>query len=102
MPKRVEIHLSGTQQAELVEIRNHHAKPYMRERAAAILKVDNGELLTQVAEEGLLKRHEPETVHEWIKNYLQRGVKGLSIKAGRGRKARFFPSLEGGSRSGSS
>jgi transposase len=97
MPKRVEIHLSRRQQAELVEIRNHHAKPYLRERAAAILKVDSGQLLTQVAEQGLLKRHEPETVHEWIKSYLRQGVKGLTIKAGRGRKARFFPSLQHGS-----
>lgn len=101
MPKRVEIHLTESQQAELIRVRDDHAKPYLRERAAAILKVNSGELLTQVAEQGLLKRHEPETVHGWIKHYLQQGVNGLVIRSGRGRKARFFPTLEDRSGAGS-
>lgn len=98
MPKRIEIHLTEEQQAELVTTRDHHCKPYMRERAAAILKVNRGEFVSQVAEHGLLKRHEPETVHGWIKRYLQDGVQGLAIQPGRGRKARFSPSLQHGSR----
>jgi hypothetical protein len=40
MPKRIEIALSAAQQAELEAMRDHHTKPYLRERAAAILKVN--------------------------------------------------------------
>jgi hypothetical protein len=48
----------------------------MRERAAAVLKVAKGETVTVVAEKGRLTRHEPETVHHWIKTYLEVGLKG--------------------------
>ncbi|HEX2909148.1 MAG TPA: helix-turn-helix domain-containing protein [Phototrophicaceae bacterium] len=97
MPKRVKLDLTAAQVAELQAVRNHHAKPYLRERAAALLKVNEGQLLSQVAATGLLKRHEPETVHGWIKAYHQDGLEGLMIRPGRGRKARFSPSHGDGS-----
>jgi hypothetical protein len=92
MPKRIEVVLTETQKEELETVRHHHAKPYMRERAAAVLKVAQGELLSTVADYGLLTRHEPETVHGWIKTYLASGLAGWTIRSGRGRKPAFFPS----------
>ena len=38
MPKQLEITLSEDQRAELLEARDHHAKAYVREKAAAIQK----------------------------------------------------------------
>ena len=97
MPKHIVVKLSENQIEELETVRHHHAKPYMRERAAAVLKVAEGETLTTVAEKGLLTRHEPETVHAWIKTYLEAGLKAWSIQSGRGRKAAFFPTVRSSS-----
>jgi|SRR5688572_22226114 hypothetical protein len=100
MPKRIVVVLSEAQRQELQQVRDHHPKAYLRERSAAILKVASGHSLTQVGETGLHKRHEPETVHGWIKRYLQQGLDGLRFKVGSGRKPKFFPSA-GKHRSGS-
>ncbi len=91
MPRKITINLSESQRDELKKVRDSHPKPYMRERASAVLKVADGELMTNVAEHGLLKRHEPETIHRWIKSYQKQGLAGWEIKAGRGRKSLFFP-----------
>jgi transposase len=91
VPKRVVVQLSQAQAQELEAVRHHHPKPYMRERAAAVLKVAQGASVTEVAESGLLIQHEPETVRLWIDRYLQQGLEGWKIRAGRGRKAAFFP-----------
>lgn len=93
MPKLVRVELREAQERELVRVRDRSPKPYLRERAAAVLKVASGMQLTEVAERGLLKRHEPETVHLWIKQYLEQGVGGWQIKPGRGRKPSFSPSV---------
>lgn len=95
MPGRKELKLSAAQQAELVKARNRHPKPYVRERAAAILKVAAGQSMRQVALQGLTKPHEPETVSGWIKRYLQEGVSGLLVRPGAGRKPVFSPSERG-------
>ena len=95
MPAAREVRLSESQQAELEETRDHHRLPYLRERAAAILKVAGGQSVRQVAEQGLMRRHEPETVSGWIDQYEARGLEGLKIKAGRGRKPVFSPSQQG-------
>ena len=92
MPKYIVVELSESQERELEKVRHQHTKAYMRERAAAVLKVAKGETVSAVAEKGLLTRHEPETVHHWIKSYLAQGLKGWGIQSGRGRKAAFSPS----------
>lgn len=91
MPKRIKVNLSEAQVQELENVRRTAHKPYLRERAAAVLKVAGGETVTAVAEKGLLIRHEPETVHTWIKAYLKDGLAGWVIRAGRGRRPAFFP-----------
>jgi len=93
--KRYEITLNDKQRAELKEASRRHSKAYVRERAAAILKVDAGASIRQVALHGLLRRREPETVKEWIDRYLAQGLPGLMVRPGRGRKPVFSPSGEG-------
>lgn len=92
MPRHIRIQLTEAQRQELVQVRGHHTKAYLRERAAAVLKVADGALVQQVATTGLLKRHEPETVRGWINRYLTAGLAGWQIKSGRGRKPQFSPS----------
>ena len=92
MPKVYRINLTETQEKELIKARDHHSKPYIRERCAAILKVASGLSLRQTAYNGLLKRREPETVKAWCERYQAEGLSGLIIRGGRGRKAAFSPS----------
>jgi hypothetical protein len=86
MSNRTRITLSAEQRAELVQIRSHHAKRYMRERAAAILQVADGKTVAEVARQGLIRHRQDETVGEWVERYRDQGVQGLEIQAGRGRK----------------
>jgi transposase len=51
----------------------------------------DGQTSTAIAAQGLLKTRKHETLREWLKRYLEEGLKGLKIKAGRGRKAAFSP-----------
>lgn len=92
MPKRIQVTLTENQRQELEQVRHKHTKPYMRERAAAVLKVADGATVAHVAEQGLLIRHEAETVSGWISTYLTQGLEGWQVKAGRGRKSAFSPS----------
>jgi Winged helix-turn helix len=85
------LHLNEQQRAELVNLRDHAAKPYLRERAAALLKVAAGQSITQVARTGLLRRRKPDTVCTWVHAYEQRGSAGLGIGKGRGRRPACFP-----------
>lgn len=95
MPKTYRINLTETQRHELEVARDTHSFAYVRERAAAILKVASGWSLRQVAYVGLLKRHAPETVKEWCERYLAEGLSGLLVREAPrgypGRKPCFFP-----------
>jgi transposase len=75
----------------LEQMRDHHPKAYMRERAAALLKIAGGMAPAAVARVGLLKRRDPDTVYSWLDRYLEYGICGLQLKPGRGRKPAFFP-----------
>jgi type II secretory pathway component PulC len=92
MPAKLNVILSEAQRQELAKVRDHHAKAYVREAAAASLKVASGASARQVAANGLLKARDPETVSDWIRRYQAEGIAGLQVKPGRGRKAVFFPS----------
>ena len=92
MPNRMEITLTQTERRELEKVRDHHELPYMRERAAAILKVVDGHSGRQVALQGLFKPRQPDTVYDWIHRWQQEGIHGLVIRKGRGRKPAFSPS----------
>jgi hypothetical protein len=92
MAKPILIHLTDTQRAELVDLRDHAKKPYLRERAAALLKISTGCSGRETAHHGLLRHRRQDTVYVWVHRYLSEGMEGLCIRPGRGRKPAFFPS----------
>lgn len=100
MPKTYRITLTADQQDELKQTVSSHPKPYIRERAAGVLKVADGQSLRQVAYHQLLKRHAPETVKGWCETYLAGGLNALHVKPGRGRKPAFSPAQPNGSATG--
>ena len=93
MPAKLKLELSNEQVLELEELRDHAAKPYLRERAAAILKIAQGRSGRETALHGLLKSHWQDTIYEWVQRYRAEGKAGLEIKSGRGRKPAFSPSV---------
>lgn len=92
MAKPLQLELTPEQRRELERVRDTDDRPYLRERAAAILKIADGQSVRQVALHGLLKRRQEETVGRWVRRYLDEGLAGLVIKPGRGRKPAFSPS----------
>jgi transposase len=92
MAQPLTIELTPEQRRELEYVRDHHKKPYVRERASAILKIAAGISGRQVALNGLLKRRDPDSVYTWFHRYKTEGLAGLMIKSGRGRKPAFSPS----------
>lgn len=83
--------LTPTQRDELIGLRDTAPKPYVRERAAALLKIADGLPAAAVARTGLLRSRQPDTVYRWLHRYLHEGVAGLDDRPGRGRKPAFFP-----------
>ena len=91
MPKILRISLTAEQSSEVEQARDHSDKPYMRERACAILKIASGMSGRQVAQRGLLKKRRKDTIYEWVNRYQAEGISGLQIRSGRGRKPAFSP-----------
>lgn len=89
----IRLELSDEQRQALEAVRDRSPKAYLRERAAALLKIAAGESGLQVAEHGLLKRRKADTVYEWVQRYRAGELEGLTMTAGRGRKPAFSPSI---------
>lgn len=85
--------LSDAERDELHEFVRHHPKPYVRERASALLKLADGQLYWFVARYGLLRHHAPDTLHDWVVRYKAEGIQGLLVRPGAGRKPAFSPFL---------
>ncbi len=86
--------LQPDQRETLELLRNTDPRPYIRERAAALLKIADPtqpQSGRHVALQGLLQPRQPDTVYAWVKRFQAAGVAGLQIKAGRGRKPAFSP-----------
>ena len=96
MPAPLVVALRPEQIRELERLRDHDPTPYVREKAAAILKVAAGQSLRAVARAGLLRPRRRETVAAWMRRYLAEGAAGLRVRPGRGRKPAFFPPRRGG------
>ncbi len=96
MPKRIKLEISEEQRTQLERWIRNPPRPYLRERARAILRVGAGETLSSVAE-GLRTPVHRTTVKEWVDRFRTEGLAGLKIKPGRGRKAAFSPPDSGGS-----
>jgi hypothetical protein len=69
--------LSEEQRQELLRLRDHDDRPYVRERGAAMLKIAEGQSPHRVATQGLLKPRDPDTVYSWLGLYQSSGVAGL-------------------------
>jgi len=87
--------LTSAERQELTHLRDHAPKPYLRERAAALLKVADGMAPARVAREGLLRPRQPDTVYAWLDRFIAQGAAGLHLRPGRGRKPAFSPPRAG-------
>jgi|SRR5215470_3059753 len=90
MCRRRKFVLTDRQRRALTRARDCHPKPHLREKAAALLKVADGWDLQDVAAFGLLRPRSRNTVAAWLNRYQRRGLAGLKVRAGRGRKPAFF------------
>jgi transposase len=86
--------LTSAQRKCLLRLRDHNDRPYMRERASAILKLSDGTPMMVLARSGLLRPRARQTIHRWVSRFLEEGEEGLLVKAGRGRKPAFSPLSE--------
>ena len=87
--------LSKADRAALARLRATSPKPYLRERAAALLQIADGASARHVARHGLLQPRHPDTVYRWLDRYQTDGLNGLTMRPGRGRKPAFPPPLPG-------
>jgi hypothetical protein len=69
--------LTPERRAELEWARDRDRRAYLRERAAAVLRIADGAAPYAVAREGLLKPRDPDTVYGWLTRYEQAGLAGL-------------------------
>ncbi len=91
MPSALTLALTDAERRTLCDARKRHDKPYVRERAAALLKIDDGWSGRKVAREGLLQSRTPDTVYTSYHDWQDHGIAALHIEEGRGLWARFSP-----------
>jgi hypothetical protein len=88
---RSTLSLSVTERTALDRLCHPAAQPYLRERAAAIRKVADGQSAPQVARAGRLPPRQVATVCRWLARSRAAGVAGLTIRSGRGRQPAVSP-----------
>jgi hypothetical protein len=69
--------LQSIEEQELIDHRDHDPRPYVRERCSAILKIAEGHSAHWVAQNGLLKARNPDTVYDWLNTYEAEKLAGL-------------------------
>jgi hypothetical protein len=84
------ITLTEEQRQELLKLRDHDPRPYVRERGAAILKIADGQSPHLVATQGLLKPRDPDTVYAWLDRYEAEGAAGLIAHPQGGSRGRYL------------
>lgn len=77
MVHRRTLALSRAQREELAQHRDHDPRPYVRERCAALLQVADGASPFAVANVGILKPRDPDTVYGWLNTYEADGLAGI-------------------------
>jgi hypothetical protein len=77
MYQRRTLALSDGERAELLSHRDHDPKPHVRERCAALLKIAEGHSPYAVANGGLLRYRDPDTVYAWLDYYRDEGLPGV-------------------------
>lgn len=83
--------LSESERADLMEHRDHDLRPQARERCAALLKIAEGRSPHWVAQNGLLKPHDPDTIYGWLNVYEDGGIDGLLGHLHGGARGPFRP-----------
>lgn len=79
--------LPAKQRKALLWVRDHDPRAYMRERAAAMLKISEGQTPHAVARQGLLKPRDPDTVYAWLDWFQIAGSSGLAQHAHGGKRS---------------
>ena len=74
---RLKLELSEAERITLQEAVQHHPRPHVRERCAALLKVAEGYSPHWVARHGLLVSRDPDSVYQWLTYYQQGGIAAL-------------------------
>ena len=82
--------LTEEQRQELVQLRDHDPRPYVREQGAAILKIAEGLSSHRVARSGLLKSRDPDTIYAWLDQFEAEGIAGLIARPQGGRRRRHL------------
>jgi hypothetical protein len=82
--------LTDEQRQELLRLRDHDARPYVRERGAALLKIAEGDTAHRVAKRGLLKPRDPDTAYSWLDLYQASGAQGLIAHPQGGSRGRYL------------
>jgi hypothetical protein len=77
MCQRRTLSLTDEQRQQLLQHRDHHPKPFVRERAAALLRIAGGSSPHAVARQGVLRTRHPDTVYGWLDTFLAEGFDGL-------------------------
>ena len=77
MCQRRTLSLTDEQRRRLLDYRDHHPKPFVRERAAALLRIADGRSPHAVARSGVLRPRHPDTVYSWLGTFLAEGFDGL-------------------------
>ena len=77
MATRRTLRLKTREQGELEHYRDHDARPSVRERCSAVLRIAAGETPHAVARHGVLKPRDPDTRYGWLQIYEEEGIAGL-------------------------
>ena len=75
--RRRTLDLTAAQRAELLAARDHDPRPYLRERAAALLLIADGQSAHAVARHGLYRPRDPDSLYSWLDRYQAAGLPGL-------------------------
>jgi transposase len=78
------INLTKEEKETLEQGSRNHDKPYFRQRCESLLLSNRGYQVGQMASLFQTRTH---TIRQWMDNWLEKGLCGLYIQAGRGRKA---------------
>lgn len=78
MAQRRTLTLTDAQRVELIDLRDHHPRPAVRERCAALLKVAEGHSPHWVARHGWLRERDPDTLYAWLDRYAEEGAASVT------------------------
>src|SRR6476660_4098652 len=89
------LRLKTREQRELEHYRDHDARPYVRERCSALLRIAAWETPHAVARQGVLKPRDPDTLYSWLQVYEEEGVAGLVVHQQGGDRRRVLRGSRG-------